>query len=195
MSFDSEGTDVKIMGNIGIPGPTGATGATGDGSGSPGATGATGATGIGSTGATGAAGVGSTGSTGATGSTGKTGATGATGAGGGGSDAPDISGIDIGNGGSRITVSPIGVNASHEAMATIWISDTDNGPPSTTQTGVVTFIDAVLLKVITANVLFQAVSDAGEIVFEMANPGNGYWVNVAVGDQIASMAFSGGGGG
>lgn len=123
-------------GGTGSTGPTGPTGPFGGPPGPTGATGSTGPTGIGATGPTGVTGAGVTGSTGLTGVTGPTGAgitgpTGSTGSTGGtGPLGPTGPGV-----GATGATGPTGATGATGALG--------GGPPTSTQSGVITLNPAI----------------------------------------------------
>lgn len=85
----------------------------------------------------------------------------------------------------------LGTALAAKAMATIWISDTAGAAPSgSAPNGGTTVQTGTLLKAVTAGVLLDIVSDAsGVIVVRLTDSGTPtFFVNVAVGDVIASSA-------
>lgn len=90
-----------------------------------------------------------------------------------------------------------GVNLAAKAKATVWISATAGGVPAAAPpSSPTTFSTGTVLKIVTADVLFEIVSDAtGVIVVRVTEATlKNFYVNVAIGDQIfssAALAFAG----
>lgn len=80
-----------------------------------------------------------------------------------------------------------------KAKATVWISDAAGDAPSAAAPdGGVVFGTGTVLKIVTAGVLFEVVSDAsGVIALTLTESGvKNYFVNIAIGNVVASSAVA-----